>query len=208
MCKLFLEKPLNRLQTATIPAKPREYYSRGQGDGEQGAALKGLPSLRFSAAASLLCGLLLARLVNAEPLRFALVAKRIDQSFYVLAGEGCAEAAQAEDDTCLLLGPLGTQHFREQNEVLSQTLARDDLDGIGLAVTHSEWLARHALQDAVRPPRSLIRIFLGGQTAPAKTSASLPSQPRSGGSFRRWGSSDRLGSMASDRAVRHRKPTS
>ncbi|GAB3468368.1 substrate-binding domain-containing protein [Azotobacter salinestris] len=122
-----------------------------------------LPLCRLSAA-GLLCGLLLALPAGAEPLRFALVAKRMDQSFYAMAGEGCAEAAQAEGDTCLLLGPLGTQHFREQNKVLRQTLARNDLDGIGLAVTHSEWLAKHALKGAGRIPL----IAFNSDLAPAE----------------------------------------
>jgi ribose transport system substrate-binding protein len=126
--------------------------------------LKGSTPLRRLSAAGLLCGWLLAPLAGAEALRFALVAKQMDQSFYALAGEGCAEAAQAEGDTCLLLGPLGTEHFRRQGEVLRQALARDDLDGIGLAVTHSRWLAEHALKDAGRIPL----IAFSSDLAPAE----------------------------------------
>ncbi|WP_242671509.1 substrate-binding domain-containing protein [Azotobacter chroococcum] len=126
--------------------------------------MKGSSPLRRLSAAGLLCGSLLAPPAGAEALRFALVAKRMDQSFYALAGEGCAEAAQAEGDTCLLLGPLGRQHFRRQNEVLSQALARDDLDGIGLAVSHSGWLAEHALKGAGRIPL----IAFNSDLAPAE----------------------------------------
>lgn len=96
-------------------------------------------------ATGLFCGLLLAPLSNANALQFALVAKRVDQAFYIRAGEGCAEAARAEGDTCLLLGASGTSHFRRQDEVLAQALDRD-LDGIALSVTHSKWLADHALK--------------------------------------------------------------
>ncbi|WP_349572717.1 substrate-binding domain-containing protein [Azotobacter salinestris] len=126
--------------------------------------MKGSLPLRRLSAAGLLCGLLLALPAGAEALRFALVAKRMDQSFYALAGEGCAEAAQAEGDTCLLLGPSGTQHFRRQGAALRQALARDDLDGIGLAVTHSRWLAEHALKDAGRIPL----IAFNSDLAPAE----------------------------------------
>ncbi|GAB3394930.1 substrate-binding domain-containing protein [Azotobacter armeniacus] len=95
--------------------------------------------------AGLLCALLLAPLASAEGRQFALLAKRTDQHFFIQAGEGCAEAAEAEGDTCLLLGASGPAHFRRQNAALAQALDRG-LDGIALSVTHSQWLARHALQ--------------------------------------------------------------
>ncbi len=103
------------------------------------------------AMAVLLHGLLLAVPAEAESLRFALVAKRNDQHHCMLSGKGCAEAAQAQGDTCLFLGAPGSPHFRRQNKALEQTLARD-LDGIALAVTHSKWLAEHALQGIGRVP--------------------------------------------------------
>ncbi|SEJ48263.1 monosaccharide ABC transporter substrate-binding protein, CUT2 family [Azotobacter beijerinckii] len=106
---------------------------------------------RVRGAAVLLCGLLLAPLGQAEPLRFALLAKRVDHPFFILAGEGCAEAAQAQGDTCLLLGSSGPAHFRLQNEALEQALERG-LDGIALSVTHSKWLAEHALQRLGKTP--------------------------------------------------------
>ncbi|MFD2406973.1 hypothetical protein ACFSVK_16620 [Azorhizophilus paspali] len=49
-------------------------------------------------------GLLFAVPAEAESLRFALVAKRNDQHHCMLSGKGCAEAAQAQGDTCLFLG--------------------------------------------------------------------------------------------------------
>ncbi|GAB3377654.1 substrate-binding domain-containing protein [Azotobacter armeniacus] len=106
---------------------------------------------RFLSGSALLCGLLLAPLASAEPLQFALVAKRVDHPLFILAGEGCAEAAQAQGDTCLLLGASGPEHFRQQNQALEQALDRD-LDGIALSVTHSQWLAAHALQQAGKMP--------------------------------------------------------
>lgn len=78
-------------------------------------------------------------------MQFALLAKRTDQHFFIQAGRGCAEAARAEGDTCLLLGAPGPAHFRRQNAALEQALDQK-LDGIALSVTHSQWLARHALQ--------------------------------------------------------------
>ncbi|WKN22412.1 substrate-binding domain-containing protein [Azotobacter vinelandii] len=87
----------------------------------------------------------------AESRQFALLAKRIDQHFFIQAGRGCAEAAAAEGDICLLLGATGPAHFRRQNEALEEALGRD-LDGIALSVTHSHWLAEHALQHLGRTP--------------------------------------------------------
>ncbi|MFC0708147.1 substrate-binding domain-containing protein [Azorhizophilus paspali] len=102
-------------------------------------------------AAGLLSGLLLAPLGSAEPLQFALIAKRVDHRFFIQAGEGCAEAARTQGDTCLLLGSQGPIHFRQQNQALEQALARH-LDGIALSVTHSKWLATHALQRLGKTP--------------------------------------------------------
>ncbi|NHN77676.1 substrate-binding domain-containing protein [Azotobacter chroococcum] len=113
--------------------------------------MKKPPSFCFHSTATLLCGLLLILPAGAGPLQFALVAKRVDQRFFILAGEGCAEAAQAQGDTCLLLGASGPAHFRQQNKALEQALERD-LDGIALAVTHSKWLAEHALQRTDKTP--------------------------------------------------------
>ena len=81
----------------------------------------------------------------ARPLHFALVAKTVDEEPFIYAARGCAEAAQAEGDTCILLGPSGPTHFRKQDPVLSEALALG-LDGIALSVTNSRWLALHSLQ--------------------------------------------------------------
>ncbi|GAB3379974.1 sugar-binding protein [Azotobacter armeniacus] len=84
-------------------------------------------------------------------MQFALVAKRVDHPYFILIGEGCAEAARAQGDTCLLLGASGSAHFRLQNSVLEQALAKN-LDGIALSVTHSKWLANHALKRLGQTP--------------------------------------------------------
>ncbi|WP_349571757.1 substrate-binding domain-containing protein [Azotobacter salinestris] len=102
-------------------------------------------------AAGLLSWLLPTPFTSAESFQFALLAKRIDHRFFIQAGEGCAEAAQAQGDTCLLLGTQGPEHFRQQNQALEQALTRD-LDGIALSVTHSKWLATHALQRVGKTP--------------------------------------------------------
>jgi len=101
--------------------------------------------------AALLYTLLIPALASAEPLRFALLAKRTDQAFFIQAGLGCAEAAAAEGDSCVLLGAPGPAHFRRQNAALERALA-DGLDGIALSVTHSRWLAEHALKRRYGPP--------------------------------------------------------
>lgn len=93
----------------------------------------------------LLLGLLLAPLAAAEPLRFALVAKSADSFFFTLVGRGCAEAARAEGDSCVLLGAPGPMHFRRQNEALGRAID-DGLDGLALSVSNSQFLAENALQ--------------------------------------------------------------
>lgn len=113
--------------------------------------MKKPPALRLLPTFGLLCGLLPVLPATAEPLQFAMVPKRVDQRFFILAGEGCAEAAQTQGDTCLLLGASGPAHFRLQNKALEQALEKD-LDGIALAVTHSKWLAEHALQRVSKIP--------------------------------------------------------
>ncbi|WP_349571804.1 substrate-binding domain-containing protein [Azotobacter salinestris] len=108
--------------------------------------MKRPPFARLFSTAFLLCGLPLVSLAgDTAPLQFALIAKQADQRFFVEAGEGCAEAARAQGDTCLLLGPSGSSHFRLQNQALKQALDKR-LDGIALSVTHSKWLADHALK--------------------------------------------------------------
>ncbi|NHN77321.1 substrate-binding domain-containing protein [Azotobacter chroococcum] len=106
---------------------------------------------RSLATVALLCGVFGSLPGAAEPLQFALLAKRVDHPFFIVALEGCTEAAQAQGATCLLLGPAGSRHFRQQNEALERALDRD-FDGIALSVTHSRWLAEHALQHLGQAP--------------------------------------------------------
>lgn len=108
-------------------------------------------SFRVFYAANLLCGLLFTYPTIAEPLQFALLAKRVDQRFFIQAGEGCAEAARTQGDVCRLLGTSGPAHFRKQNQLLEQ-LFHQHLDGIALSVTQSEWLAGHALKQMSHIP--------------------------------------------------------
>ncbi|SEJ48285.1 ribose transport system substrate-binding protein [Azotobacter beijerinckii] len=117
----------------------------------RGFAVKRPRSPRLLSVAALLCGLALAPLGHAGALQFALLAKRVDHPFFIVALEGCAEAARVQGDTCLLLGPAGSRHFRRQNEALEQALERG-FDGIALSVTHSQWLAEHALQRLGQTP--------------------------------------------------------
>ncbi|WP_349618524.1 substrate-binding domain-containing protein [Azotobacter salinestris] len=96
--------------------------------------------------AFLFCGLPITPLAHAEALQFALVAKQVDHPFFIHVGEGCTEVAKTQGDTCLLLGASGPAHFRRQNKVLEEAINRGDLHGIALSVTHSQWLANHALK--------------------------------------------------------------
>jgi len=131
--------------------EPAGSNQSGGGRSLPGLAGKHPLSSRRLSVAALLCGLALAPLAAAEPLRFALLAKRVDNPFFRLVGAGCAEAAEARGDTCLLLGPSGPAHFRRQSEALEQALDRN-LNGIGLAVIHSKWLAEHALKRLGQTP--------------------------------------------------------
>ncbi len=133
----------------------------------QGSGLKRPHFFRLPRLAVLLCGLLLAPLASAAPLQFALVAKRVDHRFFILAAEGCAEAAQAQGDSCLLLGAAGPTHFRRQNEALKAAFERG-LDGIALSVTHSKWLADHALQRAGKTPLITFDSDLGPAEQPLR----------------------------------------
>ncbi|SFB48761.1 ribose transport system substrate-binding protein [Azotobacter beijerinckii] len=133
----------------------------------QGSGLKRPHFFRLPRIAVLLCGLLLAPLASAAPLQFALVAKRVDHRFFILAAEGCAEAAQAQGDSCLLLGAAGPTHFRRQNEALKAAFERG-LDGIALSVTHSKWLADHALQRAGKTPLITFDSDLGPAEQPLR----------------------------------------
>lgn len=94
---------------------------------------------------ALVCGLLLAPLAIAEPLQFVVVGKTTDRIYFPLVGKGCAEAAAADGNSCVLLAPAGPSHFRRQDEVMSQAIDRNP-DAIAVSVVHSRWLARHSLQ--------------------------------------------------------------
>lgn len=130
------------------------------------------PPTRCRLLLGLFCGLLFAPLASAESLRFALIAKTVDSIPFIQAGQGCAEAARAEGDSCILLGPSGSAHFRQQDRILSEALEMG-LDGIGVSVTNSRWLADHSLQrlgrtplitfdtDLAPPDRYLRRAYVG-----------------------------------------------
>lgn len=109
------------------------------------------PPIRCRLLLGLICGLLLAPLAGAESLRFALVAKTVDPIPFVQAGLGCAEAARAEGDSCILLGPTGPPNFRQQDHILGEALEMG-LDGIAVSVSNSRWLAEHSLQRVGRTP--------------------------------------------------------
>lgn len=101
---------------------------------------------------ALLLATLAVPLASAAPQRFALVAKSLDSPFFVQAGRGCASAAKARGDTCELLGPHGSPHFRRQNEVLKHALDDNRLAGIAVSVSNSQWLSDHALRQQSRIP--------------------------------------------------------
>lgn len=109
------------------------------------------PPSRRRLVLGLFCALLFAPLASADSLRFALVAKTIDHPPFIQAGKGCAEAARAEGDSCILLGPSGSAHFRQQDRILGEALGMG-LDGIAVSVTRSHWLAEHSLQRAGQTP--------------------------------------------------------
>ncbi|BES71492.1 sugar-binding protein [Marinobacter nanhaiticus D15-8W] len=98
--------------------------------------------LQFSFLGFLFC---LTQSAVGDGLNFVLVSKNIDDANFVAAARGCAEAARAEGDACMHLGPSGAAHFRAQDKVVRQVLEQE-VDGIAISVTNGEFLAKHSLR--------------------------------------------------------------
>lgn len=90
--------------------------------------------------------LFLALPVSGEGLNFVLISKNMDDANFVAAARGCAEAARAEGDECVHLGPSGTAHFRAQDQVIRKVLEQD-VDGVAISVTNGDFLARSSFRD-------------------------------------------------------------
>lgn len=86
--------------------------------------------------------------VEAKELVFALVPKNISYSFYKQSEQGCMAAAKEVQASCLYLGPNKVD-VRLQDEVIEQ-LIEAKVDGIAIAVTQSNFLAKNSIQKAIK----------------------------------------------------------
>jgi len=79
--------------------------------------------------------------------RFGLAGKRLDDPVFVTVWQGCDDEARKQGDRCEHLGQAGPANARVQDEALAAHL-RQHTDGIAVSVTHSSFLASHALKQA------------------------------------------------------------
>lgn len=85
--------------------------------------------------------------IQAKEYRFALVPKATDKPFFWSSQKGCVDAAKAlKYVTCLYEGSKEFD-FRLQNEVIER-LIEQQVDGIALSVTHSNFLVRNSIHRA------------------------------------------------------------
>ncbi len=84
---------------------------------------------------------------NAKGLRFALVAKGTNSPFFQYSREGCLGAAKVlKDVECIFTGPK-LADVRKQDQIINE-LVEDGVDGIAVAVTKSDFLAKSSVKKA------------------------------------------------------------
>ncbi len=79
--------------------------------------------------------------------RFGLAGKRLDDPVFVTVWRGCEDEARKQGDRCEHLGQAGPANARVQDEALAAHLKQHS-DGVAVSVTHSSFLAGHALKQA------------------------------------------------------------
>ncbi len=85
---------------------------------------------------------------RANELRFAVVPKSINISFFLEVGRGCQDAAkQIGGIKCIFSGPPGDPDVRIQNKILEKIIHETEVDGIAVAVI-SDYLANHSVKKA------------------------------------------------------------
>ena len=93
--------------------------------------------------------LLLSQAIDAwaRTLRFAMVPKSMNESFFEPVGRGCRDAAQALGDAqCLFRGPQSADP-RLQDDIISN-LVDEGVDGIAVSVINSQFLQTHSIAKA------------------------------------------------------------
>ncbi|WP_435237714.1 substrate-binding domain-containing protein [Psychromonas sp. PT13] len=85
--------------------------------------------------------------VQGESYKFAIVPK-YHSTFFDQSGKGCRFAASTLDDVeCIYRGPL-TADVRNQDKIITE-LVEQGVDGIAVAVSNSEFLARSSISKAI-----------------------------------------------------------
>lgn len=96
----------------------------------------------------LLASVLAASRISADTLKFAVVPK-YQSVFFEQSAKGCQDAAeQIPGVECIYRGPE-KGNVREQNKIIEQLIS-EGVDGIAVAVTKSDFLAKHSIQKAVK----------------------------------------------------------
>lgn len=88
--------------------------------------------------------------VAAQGLKFAVVAKSVDDSNFVDTWRGCNDEAKRAGDQCVLIGGKGAAHPRQQARVVARALREGHFDALAISVTSSKLLAS-VLRDAKLP---------------------------------------------------------
>lgn len=87
--------------------------------------------------------------VQADGLRFGLVAKSTSDLNFVAAAQGCQEAAAADGNHCDLLGDEGTASPHVQRFAIEQAIASQRYQGLAISVTNSEFVAQGVAQSNI-----------------------------------------------------------
>lgn len=90
--------------------------------------------------------LLMPALSNAVDLRFGMVPKEQWSDFFLESKAGCEAAAKELGVQCVFEGPE-KDDLRHQDAIISR-MVKSGINGIAVAVTHSEYLSAHSIREA------------------------------------------------------------
>ncbi|MBR9805297.1 substrate-binding domain-containing protein [bacterium] len=79
--------------------------------------------------------------VQAQGLKYALIAKSVDDDNFIDAWRGCQKIAELHGDECALLGPTGPASPRSQARAVRSAIEADQYDVLAISVTDSEFIA-------------------------------------------------------------------
>jgi ribose transport system substrate-binding protein len=122
-----------------------------------------MPAWRMAGVLMFAC----AAQVQAGGHTFAIIGKSADTNF-LAAGRGCAEAAERNGDTCVLLASTGPAHPRLQERVVADALKSRRYDALAISVTRSDMIAR-ALHGATIPVTTFDSPFAAPEQASARS---------------------------------------